>query len=584
MTDKQKCKNEGISSLKVLSRTAVYIKPYWWLLLISIISSLALVGINLYLSRIISRLVENIRNANYTGSFRYMYILIALTLLGVVSSYLVKFASGRFSLYTVRDIRNSIYTHIEKINVRYIEKNHSGEIVSRLTNNIALLQGFLENNIYNLMYQPLLFTGAGILLLRINGKLLLVSSATMFAALFLAFVIAEPVKRKVKELHKDLARVNSVYQDNIRGIYLIKTYLLFQKLFEKYEKLLVHTLNRSLSIEKINSLLIPVGSVLSIAPLLVSIVYGGYLSIHGQLKPGELFAFIYLLDFLANSAGTLPKMISDYKSTIGVTSHLFEILDEPIEREGGLEVSLTSCHSPIVFKDVQFGYEQNDMVLNNISFELRKGKTTALVGSSGSGKSTIVKLICGFYQLSGGEILLWGENQNRLDLADIRMRISLVSQEIYILPGTVAENISYGIKNATMKDIIDAARAANAHEFIEKLPGGYYSMLGERGASLSGGQRQRIAIARAIMKKTDILLLDEPTSALDTHSEILAQKSIEKISKGCTVLVIAHRLSTIINADEILVIDGGTIVDKGKHAELLERNGLYRQLYARQVT
>ncbi len=575
---------EKANSYSVLKSMLGYIKPYWLMVLISILSSLTLIGINLYISDIITRLAENVRKGAYIDSLHYIYIMIVLTLLGVVASFLVKYASGRFSLYSIRDIRKDIYKHIEKINVRFVDKNHTGEIVSRLTNNISLLQDLLENNIRNFLYHPLLSLGAFILLLRINWKLLFVSGGTMFLALLLTFIISNPVKRKVKDLQKDIAKVNAVYQDNIMGIYIVKTYNLYKNLFKKYELYLVKTLKESLGIEKINSLLVPIGMILSIAPILVCIMVGGYFSVTGQLKPGELLSFIYLLDYLSNSASVFPKIITEYKTIMGVTTHLFEILDEPVERQGGLTIKETSCEYPIVFDNVSFSYDKDVRALENLNIKIKRDKMTALVGPSGSGKSTIIKLICGFYDASDGNIKLWDTDLKELNLQDIRSNISLVSQDVYLLPGTVAENISYGIDNVPVGEIIKAAKAANAHEFIEKLPEGYNTVLGELGSSLSGGQRQRIAIARAIIKKTPVLLLDEPTSALDTHSEILIQESLERISKESVVLVIAHRLSTIKNADEIIVINQGRFADSGTHSELVERNGLYRQLYERQVS
>lgn len=575
---------EKANSYSVLKRMLGYIKPYWLMVLISILSSLTLIGINLYISDIITRLAENVRKGAYIDSLHYIYIMIVLTLLGVVASFLVKYASGRFSLYSIRDIRKDIYKHIEKINVRFVDKNHTGEIVSRLTNNISLLQDLLENNIRNFLYHPLLSLGAFILLLRINWKLLFVSGGTMFLALLLTFIISNPVKRKVKDLQKDIAKVNAVYQDNIMGIYIVKTYNLYKNLFKKYELYLVKALKESLGIEKINSLLVPIGMILSIAPILVCIMVGGYFSVTGQLKPGELLSFIYLLDYLSNSASVFPKIITEYKTIMGVTTHLFEILDEPVERQGGLTIKETSCEYPIVFDNVSFSYDKDVRALENLNIKIKRDKMTALVGPSGSGKSTIIKLICGFYDASDGNIKLWDTDLKELNLQDIRSNISLVSQDVYLLPGTVAENISYGIDNVPVGEIIKAAKAANAHEFIEKLPEGYNTVLGELGSSLSGGQRQRIAIARAIIKKTPVLLLDEPTSALDTHSEILIQESLERISKESVVLVIAHRLSTIKNADEIIVINQGRFADSGTHSELVERNGLYRQLYERQVS
>ncbi|WP_054740678.1 ABC transporter ATP-binding protein [Cellulosilyticum ruminicola] len=564
-------------------RICYYTRPYWNFLLACLVFSLILVGINLYLSQIISTLVEQLQDKKSNGLVKYVYIIAGITVSGVISSYFVKYTAARFSFYSIRDIRSALYAHIEKINVSYIEQNHSGEIVSRLTNNIILLQEFLENNLKNFVYEPILFLGAFILLLRINGILLLISIVTMGITMGLTFIVVIPVKQRIKLLQKGIAKVNATYQDNINGVSIVKTYNLYDKLFNKYAYLLDCTLKESLSIEKINSLLVPIGTILGIGPIIVSVICGGYLCVAGILTSGELLAFIYLLDFLSNSAAMLPRMLTEYKTVSGVVEHLFEILDQPIEKEGGNNVLQWNAENIIEFNNAKFAYNDSNTVLEGVKFNVRKGTTVALVGSSGSGKSTIIKLICGFYELSEGRINLWGQPIETLDLKMIRSNISLVSQDIYLLPNTIAENIAYGMENVTIDEIVEAARAANADEFIQHLPNGYNTVLEERGNSLSGGQRQRIAIARAFLRKAPLVLLDEPTSALDTHSEVLIQESLERIRENSTVLVIAHRLSTIRNADEIIVLDKGKIVGRGTHEELMCNNLYYKQLNEQQM-
>lgn len=562
-----------------INRLLIYVKPYIVFLLIAIIGSLMLVGINLYVSEIISSLVESVGSGDYANSQKNIYIIIGITIVGGIVSYIVRLSSGKFSIYTIRDIRKSIYEHIENINIQFIDNNHTGEIISRLSNDISVLQEFFENNMRNFIYHPLLFVGSFILLIRINCFLLLVSISTMLIAIGITFLITAPVKKKIRYLQKDIAKVNSVYQDSILGINVIKTYNLYTRIFNKYDKLLNITLKKSLDIEKINSLLVPIGTILSIVPILVSILLGGYMCVTGNLDTGELIAFIYLLDFISSSAGVLPSLINEYKSVLGVSAHLFEILDEPLERQGGREEIDISNEYPIVFDSVKFSYNSKDTILNNLSFKVKKGATTALVGHSGSGKSTIIKLICGFYNADEGQVLLWGQNINELNLKNVRSNISIVSQDVYLFPGTIAENIAYDMGGISIKEIIDAAKAANAHEFIINLPQKYNTKIGERGNSLSGGQKQRISIARAILKKSPLVLLDEPTSALDIHSELCVQKSLEILGESSTVIVIAHRMSTIRNADEIILLDKGEIIDKGTHDYLIENNNIYADLY-----
>lgn len=577
---KQALKDKPMVTTK--QRLLMFARPHLTLAVISIVALMAVVALDLYFAGIITTLTDIIIEKRFKDSTQLVYIMLGLVVLGCISSVITRAASGRFSLYVVRDINSAVHNQIDKLKAEYMDKNHTGEIVSRMTNNMSAIGDFLENNMRNMISQPLILVGAAVLLIAINWKMLLISIVSMIAVLFISIVISQPVNKKVAQIQADLARLNSLNQDNIRGIGIVKTYNLYKYFSERYKKELKKIFDKSMRIERIISLLMPAGLLLRVVPLLTSVVYGGYLSVHGQMKTGDLLAFIYLLDFVSTSVSTIPGLIGEFKSVLGLAEHTFEILDQPTERESGLTAWKDGGMHSVEFSHVSFSYGGKDKVLEDVSFKIGHGKKIALVGQSGSGKSTILKLLCSFYQPQYGNVKVLGNDISTVDLKLLRSNISYVSQDIFLFPVPVTDNITLGDSSFTPEQVMEAARAANAHEFILKLPQGYSTVLGERGASLSGGQRQRISIARAILRKAKVLLLDEPTSALDMQSEGFITEALEGVLKDSTVITVAHRLSTIKNADEIFVLDNGRIVDKGSHEHLMKHSKIFNELYMKQ--
>jgi ATP-binding cassette, subfamily B, bacterial len=311
--------------------------------------------------------------------------------------------------------------------------------------------------------------------------------------------------------------------------------------------------------------------------------FGGYLVIQNQLTFGSLFAFINLLNFVVNPLGSLPNIIASISEASGAAQRIFEILDHEVERKSGsTSQPQKESASVIRFKDVDFAYQANTPVLKGLNLDIQQGQTVAIVGHSGGGKSTLLKIILGYYPLPGGQVSLFGRDLQEWQLAAARNQMAFVAQDTYLFPVSIAENIRCGKPDATQAEIEGAARLANIHDFIATLPEGYNTLVGERGARLSGGQRQRISLARAILKDAPILLLDEPTSALDTESETLVQEALDRFTANRTTLVIAHRLSTIKDADRVLVLDEGKIAEEGTHEDLMARGGLYLDLYQKQ--
>lgn len=567
-----------------LKRIIGYTRPYRFWLIIRLSGAAINAAVDIFLAYTVIRLVDLSLAGKRQELLDTVYLLVAAILVGILTIMLNRLSSGHISVYVGRDIRKDITDHMGRLPVSDMETRHTGDLLSMLTNDTSIVQSFLDNDLPEIIFQPLRFAGAVAFMLYINWKLLLFSIFIIPAAVFLASCISKPMGRYAEELQQSFGRLNSAAREIIAGINIIKSFNLRHIFHEKYSHEVKEILNKSLSIEKRNSLMTPVNVVIQIFPFILCILFGGYLSIQGQLTPGGLLAFIQMMNYLVEPAQSIPALISNFRGTMGAASHLFSILDQEPESDSGESFIEDAAVCPVEFINASFSYSQENDILSNLNLRLSPGKVTALVGPSGCGKSTLIKLICGFYRLQSGHIRLFGYDLNEWNPDAARGRIAVVSQDTYLFPVSLAENISYGRPGATMQDIINAAKTADAHDFIMGLPEGYNTLAGEMGVRLSGGQKQRISIARAVLKDSPLLLLDEPASSLDALSEAAVQRVLEHYMQGRTVLIIAHRLSTIKNADEIIVLNEGGISGRGTHESLIAENGLYRQLYTRQLS
>lgn len=507
----------------------------------------------------------------------------------LVVMYVRTYSAGRISTNIMFDLRSHLYNHIERLPVSYMDKHHTGELFSSAINDVLKIENFINFKLGRALYIPPAFIITFSYMLSFRWNLLLVSLVVTPLVILGSMLIVRTIGQSTYKIQTIVGASNAVIQDAISGIHILKSYNLKNKFLDKYSKYVYEAFEKSLDIIRRSALISPLLHVLKQVPSLVCVVYGGYLIVIKQMSPGELLAFVYLLNILVGLIADIPDLIGEVIKLDGAYGHLKEILDSPVE---GIFETKSECKGiyteplqnpdPICMHSVSFGYEGGKEIVKELSFTIKKGSITAFVGPSGGGKSTIFKLICGFYPPSGGTIEIFGTPISSKELLYIRSQISLVTQDAYLFPVSAAENISYGRPEAGMDEIIAAAKAANAHDFIMELPSGYDTMVGERGTRLSGGQKQRISIARAILKGAPILLFDEPTSALDNQSEALVQDALEKLRRDKTILIIAHRLSTIKNADEIIVINEGSLEEKGTHNQLMEKGGFYKQLYLKQ--
>lgn len=560
-----------------------YIKPYKAWFAVNVVCLLLKTIISIVTAYFVQWLVQSTVDGNNLKDIynNIIYLSIFITA-GVAITYISNYSNGKYGNGAVNDMKNHLAKHIRDLTVSELDNSHSGDMVSRMNNDISQIQEFIRDNISSIIYLPLMGISAAIYMMTLNWKLLLLS----FILTPPSSIAASRIRKKIDVLmkkHQDLmGKGNSVIQDMIGGIGIVKSFHIEKEIHKKYSHYLDLALETGFYTDKIACSIMPFYIIMAEFPRVVCLLAGGLLAINGNLQLGALIAFLQLLGYVIEPASAFPYIMLSLSNTQGSVERIMETLNKPLERTNGINFIENQGSTVIQLKNIHFSYRSGQEILKGLNMKIKNGYTHAIVGSSGSGKSTILKLLCSFYETSQGEIELYEKSYSLWSLENLRRNYAIVSQDVYLFPGSIHDNIAYGKMDATEDEIINAAKAAYAHEFITNFKEGYNTMVGERGVRLSGGQRQRISIARAILKDAPILLLDEPTSALDTDSEKIVQKALDEFMKNRTVIVVAHRMSTIMKADKIFVLDKGILSEEGTHEELISKKGTYFELYKRQ--
>ena len=482
----------------------------------------------------------------------------------------------------IQDIRNSLYKHLQKLSLSFYDNNKTADISSIVLRDVSAMRTAFTQSIQKLINEPLNILVLIFMLFIISPKLTLIALITIPVSGFVIVKLGQSIRRKAKRSSIQIAGVMNILHETLTGIRIVKAFT--REKFENKKFALENYKFYKLAYRKdrIKFLNTPLNDTIGVSMGAILLWVGGKEVILGNsLNPDDFMRFIIFLFAMLQPARKLGSVNSQIQTGLASAGRVFSILDTPIEiKNSSTASSIAEFENSIEFKSVSFKYENaKNESLKDINVSIAKGDTVALVGSSGAGKSTFVDLISRFYDIQGGRILIDGVNIKNIKLSSLRMLVGVVTQETILFNDTILNNIKYGDEFATIEDVKKASNAANALEFINELPEKFDTIIGEKGARLSGGQRQRIAIARAILKNPQILILDEATSSLDTESERKVQIAIDNLVKDRTVIVIAHRLSTIENADEILVFHDGEIIEKGKHGELLDKIGRYTSLY-----
>jgi len=567
-------------ALKLYKYLAPYKTEYFIGMLFLLGSSLT----NLAFPKLLGDLV-NSGNAGTLGTDLNRIALI-LALLLIVQSVFSYFRVVLFVNVTEKALallRRDTYNHLIKLPLRFFEKHRVGELNSRISSDISLLQETLTSTLAEFIRQVIIIIGGITLLAMTSIKLTLFMLAILPAAMFAARVFGKFIRKFSKEVQNQVADSNTVVEEPLQGIQSVKTFTNEDFEMERYRKRTQEIADLGMKSGKYRGAFSSF-IIFGLFGAIVAVIWrGSALLATGELVAGDLFSFVIYSVFVGGTVGGLASVIASIQKFIGATEALFELFDEEEESlEKIVEIpEQQHLQGEISFEDLSFAYpsRENQEVLNRINLTISINQQVALVGPSGAGKSTFASLILQLHQPTEGKILFDGKESSRFPLSVLRSQIALVPQDVFLFGGTIRENIAYGRPNASEDEIYEAAKKANALEFIERFTDKFDTLVGERGTQLSGGQRQRIAIARAVLKNPKILILDEATSSLDSESERLVQDALEKLMKGRTSIVIAHRLSTVRKSDQILVLHQGSIVERGTHEELLRIDqGIYRNL------
>ena len=519
-----------------------------------------------------------LKNSDLLNSLTRDLVIIILfqAAFAITHNYILGFIGHRVTA----DFRIELFSHIQSLSLRFFQGRRVGEILSRMSSDITVIQNALVSIPVAVLRQTITLLGALAIIFYLNWKLTGLILLVLPPLMLFARIFGKRLRNLSEKVQDKIAQALVVLEEVASSIKIVKSYTREPYEKKRFENEIESAFEQSIGKVRISSSFGPLILGLTFLVSTILIWYGGQQVMQGTTTPGELAAFFLYALIMAGPIGTFVKIYTQLQETLGAMRRVNEILDtKPLVNSPENPVKLTSLKGHVCFSEVIFGYEDGTPILNNISFDIYPGKTVALIGPSGAGKSTTVQLLLRFFDPQSGKIQIDGDDLKSLDLESYLSQVALVPQETLLFGGTIRENILYGKLDATDTEIIEASKSANAHEFIVEFSNGYDTLVGEKGTKLSGGERQRIAIARALLKNPKVLVLDEATSALDNQSEMLIQDALEKLMAGRTTFIIAHRLSTVHNADKIIVLNKGKIVESGTHKELMANEGLYHHLY-----
>jgi len=529
----------------------------------------------------LASIVHSVAGTNKTSILSFVVVMVlVIAAVGAVSTYFEKYLTTSVAQWVSHDLRRTLYNHIQKLSLSFHDQKRTGDLISRITSDIDTIQDFISQVLLGFLVNVLTLMGMLIVMFYLNWQFTLIALSVAPLLFIVVYSFTSRIKKASRDVRKKEGEIASIASEVLSSIHVVKAFTREEYEQQRFEKQSLETVESALAARSLKAKLTPIVEVIVAAGTCLVLWYGVRLVLAGTITPGSLLVFLLYLGKMYKPMRDLSKMTD----TISKTQVGYERIREVVETDREVRNLPGARPAPplkgeIEFRHVDFNYADRPLTLRDVNFKIEPGQVGALVGPTGAGKTTIASLIARFYEPTGGQVLIDGKDVRRYKIKSLRRQISFVLQESLLFRAPIWQNIAYGRPEASRDEIIQAAKLANADEFIVKLPEAYDTMVGERGVTLSGGQRQRIAIARAIIRNSPILILDEPTSGLDAASEELVFEALGRLMSGRTTIVIAHRLATVRRADVIFVIENGAIAERGTHDKLLTTGGLYSRLF-----
>ena len=575
--------------MKPFALLAKLAKKYSCLILLTALTMLGLVGAQLFIPWIIRQLIARLTTEPLNqGTLDFITRISLIALMVFVARALMQFtrsyASHKAGWGVVSDARRLVYEHIQKLSLRFYEDKQTGQLMSRIINDTDLFERMIAHALPDVIVNGITLISVTAILLSMNVRLTLLTLIPIPLIIFALIGYSKLVRPAFKTRQQSLGELNAVLNDSLSGIREVKAFAREEDELDKVDNKIQLVLHKNLRALKLMAIFNPIFDLAAGIGQLLVIFFGARMAIGGTLSIADLVAFFLYLDSFYTPVRNLGNSMEAVQESLAGFERIADILIVPPEIASPAEPHEfpESIRGNVRFENVGFHYNPGEEVLTDINLEIPAGSTIALVGPTGVGKTTLVSLIPRFYDVTQGSVFIDGVDVRDIALEQLHQSVSMVLQDVFLFHGTVRENILFGKPDATEEEMIRAAQIANAAEFIDQMPHGYDTLIGERGVKLSGGQKQRLSIARAVLKDSPILILDEATSSVDTETELLIQQALERLIKGRTTIIIAHRLSTVRNADRIVALEGAKIVEAGTHEELLAEKGLYYKLYTAQ--
>ena len=575
--DKIYMSNKGETMLK---RFLSYYKPHKFMFTLDMIASLLVSVIGMFYP-IITRAMLNdyVPNQKYDLIVLFGAVLLGLYFVKMLLNYFIQYQGHMIGVKMQARMRSDMFRHLQTLPYKFYDNHETGKIMSRMTNDLNDISELAHHGPENILISSISIVASFIYLATINLYLTLIIFACVPILLVISFIVRGKMRSAFMESRKAVAEINASLESSVSGIRVTKAFTNVDTEIEKFEKGNKSFVNARKKAYKAMGTFHSSTTLVTEVFNVVVLIAGGLFLYANKIGLGDYTAFIVSINVFLAPVRQLIMFMEQYQNGVTGFKRFTEIMDATSERDKDTAKDLVDVKGNITFKNVTYGYGEEKDVLLDFSMDIKKGEKFALVGPSGGGKTTVCHLIPRFYQVEKGNILIDGVDINDVTMLSLRKNIGIVQQDVYLFNASIKDNILYGNPNATDEEVIEASKRANIHDYVLTLEKGYDTIIGERGVKLSGGQKQRLSIARVFLKNPPILILDEATSALDNTTEILIQDALDDLCHGRTTIVVAHRLSTIKNADRIAVIDGGKIIEEGKHEELLERKGKYAELY-----